>query len=335
MTAARYSVYALIAPARCLHLRRARDLAAALGDGGRLGGRRRSSLAQFVGVDIFDAWSPGSDSPRSSALRAPARSGGAAIAIGSSCSRCGRAAALAAGSSGFAGAVDVRDLRRRRGPDRPRTRGCRAARRTPPREHPRCQRLASVGIVGFAARCRRASAAATSPSTPSASRADDPQPGSERRRGDVRAPRCSLTSGSGCGSTGRCSAQGGSRFTRSTSTRPSSTTRTGAIPTSPPRPSPSRERDYGIDNAYPDARRAWRGRPRALPSRSFAISLVLGRRTCAPAPSACAQQALVGVLWLLVVMGTGRAGLGAGSAFAPCRGSRSASSLPRGTPSGA
>jgi O-antigen ligase len=80
---------------------------------------------------------------------------------------------------------------------------------------------------------------------------------------------------------------------------------------------PSPEHPYGIDNAYIQVAAELGLVGLALLAALLAVALVLGVRRSVRAPPVRAQVALIGVLWLLVVMGTwvGQ-GLGAGSAFA-------------------
>ena len=78
------------------------------------------------------------------------------------------------------------------------------------------------------------------------------------------------------------------------------------------------DRQYGIDNAYIQvARRARASSGSCSSSALLGTGLVLGASRALRAPPFRALQALVGLLWLLVAMGTWAAqGLVAGSAFA-------------------
>ena len=107
-------------------------------------------------------------------------------------------------------------------------------------------------------------------------------------------------------------------------------------PDEPQQAFPSRERDYGIDNAYIQTLAELGLVGLGLFLTLLAIGLVQGTTRALRAPPLRAQQALVGVLWLLVVMGTWAGqGLGAGSAFAGLSWFALGLIAAAGTPSGA
>jgi O-antigen ligase len=89
------------------------------------------------------------------------------------------------------------------------------------------------------------------------------------------------------------------------------------FPDEPEQAFPAPDRQYGIDNAYIQVAAELGLVGLMLFLGLLGTGLVMGASRALRAPPFRAQQALVGLLWLLVVMGTWAGqGLGAGSAFA-------------------
>ena len=341
ITAGRFAVYALLAPAIALLARDARSLhrlwatvavlslvAAAV------------AVVQFLGVDIFDAWPPGNRQPSFTGIPDLGALGGAALAVGflgllwpGAVARWVTAGALAGG------AIDV-VLERRRGADRRRPgRGRRDRRRRAP-TRPRLAADRHGRGRGGRLRPRRARAPGLRLLAVRAS----PRP---RRRGATDATADVQTYahrqliyyiGLRVFLGHPCSARAGSRFREEQVYSPYLADAHRRFPDEPPQAFPAPDqRQYGIDNAYIQVARRARDRSGSRSSSPCSAPASCWARAGRCARRRHAWQALVGLLWLLVDDGhLGRAGPRRRQARSRrSRGSRSASSPPAGSPADA